>query len=374
MLDKIRVAVPDAAGLVLAANVHSPIDMPPFPQSAMDGYAIKFNGKAEFELIDEVKAGDNHQPEIKPGKALRIFTGAAVPKSADAVVRQEDTAVVDGVLQVNPLPKPMANIRPQAEQNTKGDVALKAGHTMNSASIGYLTMLGIETVEVYRKPKVAIATTGNELVSPGKPLQFGQIYESNGVMLKSALKKIGIEQVDIHAVKDDFEETKALLKVLIEQNDVLLCSGGISVGDYDYVGKALLELGVEEIFYRVNQKPGKPIFFGKKGEKLVFALPGNPASALTGFHVYVTGAIQRLMGYPDPGLARNKKQISRDYLRKGDRAEFLKALITGNTVEILEGQSSAMLYTFALANALVYVPAEVRNYATGDEVECIMLP
>ena len=193
-------------------------------------------------------------------------------------------------------------------------------------------------------------------------------------MLKSALKKIGIEQVDIHAVKDDFEETKALLKVLIEQNDVLLCSGGISVGDYDYVGKALLELGVEEIFYRVNQKPGKPIFFGKKGEKLVFALPGNPASALTGFHVYVTGAIQRLMGYPDPGLARNKKQISHDYLRKGDRAEFLKARITGNTVEILEGQSSAMLYTFALANALVYVPAEVRNYATGDEVECIMLP
>ncbi len=311
---------------------------------------------------------------LKPGQATRIFTGAAVPKSADAVVRQEDTNVSGTTLKVDPLPKAMANIRPQAEQITEGEVALKTGQNISPAAIGYLSTLGIERVPVYKKPSVAILITGNELIKPGQPLEFGQIYESNGQMLKAALSDLGLDNTEIHRVKDDYEETKSLLKSLLETNDVLLCSGGISVGDYDFVGKALLELGVEQVFYKVKQKPGKPLFFGKKNEKVVFALPGNPASALTGFYVYAIPALQILMGKSKIGLGRVKKQISQDFLQKGDRAQFLKAHISDNQVEILEGQSSAMLYAFTQANALAYVPSEVSAYKEGEEIECIILP
>ncbi len=370
----VSIPVASAAGFVLAKDVHSPIDMPPFPQSAMDGYAIRFNGESAFSLIDEVKAGDGHQPELKPGEAVRIFTGAAVPPSAQVVVKQEDTHREANKLLVDPLPKPMANIRPRAEQISKGEIALKAGHIITPATIGYLSTLGILMVEVFRKPKVSILVTGNELIEPGQPLEFGQIYESNGPMLQTAFKSVGIDHVDIHTVKDDFEATKSLLKFLLEQNDMLVCSGGISVGDYDYVGKALNELGVEEVFYKVKQKPGKPLFFGKKEEKLVFALPGNPASALTCFYVYVAKAMHILMGKGNQGLPRVKNKIAQDYVLRGDRALFLKAMFKGDEVRILEGQSSAMLYAFTQSNALAYMPSSAGGYKKGDNVECILLP
>jgi molybdopterin molybdotransferase len=193
-------------------------------------------------------------------------------------------------------------------------------------------------------------------------------------MLQAALQQMGIADVETLTVKDDYAATKASIQALLKQHDVLLCSGGISVGDYDYVGKALSEIGVKEISYNVKQKPGKPLFFGMKDEKLVFALPGNPASALTGFYVYVAKAIHILMGKSNPGLPRTHKRITTDYTLKGDRALFLKALIIGDEVQILEGQSSAMLYAFTQSNALVYMPTSRDFYLKGDAVECILLP
>ena len=362
-----------ALNLVLAEDIYSPIDMPPFPQSAMDGYAVKLNGTNTFNLVGEVKAGDDHEPQLNQGEAIRIFTGAPVTASADLVVRQEDCNVVENVLEVNPLPKTGANIRPKAEQTVSGDIALRKGQAINAAAIGYLATLGVTEVSVFPKPKVAILVTGNELVAPGQELNYGQIYESNAIMLQSALTNYGIEQSDVYRVKDDYESTSQQLDQMLKEYDVILCSGGISVGDYDFVGKALIELDVKEIFYKIKQKPGKPLFFGKKENALVFALPGNPAAALTCFNVYVIKALNLLTGKRPQGLVRIKKNITTDFSRKGDRAQFLKGSICGNEVAIMEGQSSAMLHTYALSNTLVYVPLEMKSIKKGESVECILI-
>jgi len=369
----IQMNLSKALGYVLAEDITSPMDMPPFPQSAMDGYAVKLNGTNTFNLVGEVKAGDGHEPQLNQGEAIRIFTGAPVTASADLVVRQEDCNVVENVLEVNPLPKTGANIRPKAEQTVSGDIALRKGQAINAAAIGYLATLGVTEVSVFPKPKVAILVTGNELVAPGQELNYGQIYESNAIMLQSALTNYGIEQSDVYRVKDDYESTSQQLDQMLKEYDVILCSGGISVGDYDFVGKALIELDVKEIFYKIKQKPGKPLFFGKKENALVFALPGNPAAALTCFNVYVIKALNLLTGKRPQGLVRIKKNITTDFSRKGDRAQFLKGSICGNEVAIMEGQSSAMLHTYALSNTLVYVPLEMKSIKKGESVECILI-
>lgn len=369
----IQKALAESFGLVLAEDVLSPIDMPPFPQSAMDGYAVALNGSNIFTLVGEVKAGDGHEPQLNAGDAIRIFTGAPVPTSADVVVRQEDCKANSSTLEVNPLPKEGANIRPKAEQTKKGEVALSKGQVLNAAAIGYAATLGVTEVSVYQNPKVAILVTGNELVAPGSDLNYGQIYESNAIMLESALKGYGISDAAVYRVKDDYTSTREQLEEMLNAYDVILCSGGISVGDYDFVGKALNELGVEEVFYKIKQKPGKPLYFGKKDNALVFALPGNPAAALTCFNVYVIKALNLLTGKWPQGLVRVQKKITEDFSRKGDRAQFLKAAICGNEVAVMEGQSSAMLHTYALSNALVYVPLETQSVAKGDLVECILL-
>jgi len=369
----IQMNLSKALGYVLAEDITSPMDMPPFPQSAMDGYAVKLNGTNTFNLVGEVKAGDGHEPQLNQGEAIRIFTGAPVTASADLVVRQEDCNVVENVLEVNPLPKTGANIRPKAEQTVSGDIALRKGQAINAAAIGYLATLGITEVSVFPKPKVAILVTGNELVAPGQELNYGQIYESNAIMLQSALTNYGIEQSDVYRVKDDYESTSQQLDQMLKEYDVILCSGGISVGDYDFVGKALIELDVKEIFYKIKQKPGKPLFFGKKENALVFALPGNPAAALTCFNVYVIKALNLLTGKRPQGLVRIKKNITTDFSRKGDRAQFLKGSICGNEVAIMEGQSSAMLHTYALSNTLVFIPLEMTSVKKGEPVECILI-
>jgi len=361
----------NALGLALADDVFSPINMPPFAQSAMDGYALKFDGNSTFTVIDEIKAGDGHEIILQPGQAARIFTGAAVPAAADAVVRQEDTVANGNVLEVNPIPKKGANVRPLGEQILKNTVALKKGQELNAATIGFLAGLGITDVKVYTQPKVAVLITGNELAQPGTALKHGQIYESNAIMLASALKAKGFENVEINRVKDDYPSTKDLLKSLLQENEVVLCTGGISVGDYDFVGKALLELGVEQLFYKVRQKPGKPLFFGKKENTLVFALPGNPAAALTCFYIYVVKALNVLMGKKPEGLIRTQKKITTDYIRKGERAQFLKAAIRHSEVIVLEGQSSAMLHTYALSNALVFI--DKNEVKKGELVETIII-
>jgi molybdopterin molybdotransferase len=363
-----------AGGYVLFKDVQSPINMPPFRQSAMDGYALNLNASLEYQLIGKVKAGDGHQIILKKGDAVRIFTGAPVPDSANAIMMQEKVKANGSKIIIEHEINKEHNIRPLAEQVKKGDIALKKETKLTPAAIGYLTSLGITEVFVYKKPSIALITTGNELVEAGQPLTYGKIYESNATMLQNALYNLKYYDISIHKVEDNYNKTKAKLKSVIHQNDLVIVTGGISVGDYDFVGKALNELQVEEVFYKVKQKPGKPLFFGKKDNTLVFALPGNPAAALTCFYVYVYIALQNMMNREALELPRIKAKSTSYFDKKGDRPQFLKAIYNDGEVKILEGQNSSMLQTFALSNALVYIPEDVITVDINDEVETILLP
>ncbi|MDA9341488.1 molybdopterin molybdotransferase MoeA [Flavobacteriaceae bacterium] len=364
----------NALGLVLAEDVSSPINMPPFRQSAMDGYALNIHNGSSYKIIDEVKAGDGHHPILKIGEAVRIFTGSAVPNTANTVVIQEKVTADKNQLQLNNPVKLKENIRSKGAQIKEGDIALKKGTKLTPAAIGFLLTLGIIEVTVFKKPKIGLVITGNELIKAGQPLSYGKIYESNSGMLYTGLLGLGYTDVTQYKVKDDYNSTVMILDKVISENDMILITGGISVGDYDFVGKALLELGTEQVFYRVKQKPGKPLFFGKIKNKPIFALPGNPASALSNFYVYVHPALEKLSGNLNFSINKGKAFLSDEYLKKGDRAQFLKAYHKNGEVNILEGQSSAMLHTFAIANAIVYIPGEVSKYSKGDLITVLHLP
>lgn len=372
--DKITLELADALTYVLAEDLLSPIHMPPFRQSAMDGYAVNFEGNYDFKLIGEVKAGDSQSYELKPGEAVRIFTGAAVPETSNAVAIQEHVERMDGIISVSQEIRPDMNIRPKGEQVATGDLALAKGTPLNSAGIGFLASLGIQQVQVYRKPRIHLLITGSELIDAGSDLKRGEIYESNARMLSSAIIDSGFGELKIWRVKDDYTSTRQIISDILTQCDFLLVSGGISVGDYDFVGKALADLGVKQLFYKVRQKPGKPLFFGKTDESYVFALPGNPASALTCFYMYVLPALNLFQGRPSFTLNRVSALSKSGFNKKGDRAQFLKAIYENGFVEILEGQNSSMLHTFAHANALVYIPETKLEIEINNELEVILLP
>ena len=367
-------SVSKSIGYVLFEDVTSPINMPPFRQSAMDGYALSLADTKTYTIIGEVKAGDNFKPVLKTGEAIRIFTGAPVPDLANTVVMQERVTVNNIDLTIDSIVSQNENIRPLGEQVKKNEVALKKGTVLTSAAIAFLTSLGITEVLVYRKPSVAIVVTGNELAEAGQPLNYGQIYESNAIMLKSALVSLGYKKVSKYKVADNFNDTLDVLENTITNHDIILISGGISVGDYDFVGKALQELNVNQLFYKVKQKPGKPLFFGKKGGKIIFALPGNPAAALSCFYIYVYTALKKISGDIQFSLPKITAKSKTNYIKKGDRAQFLKAIYANQMVEILEGQNSSMLHTFALANALVYLPETTGTIKQNDYVEVNLLP
>lgn len=370
---EVKLPLENCTNAVLSQDVFSPINMPPFRQSAMDGYAVNSHEDLKYSLVGEVKAGDAHQPLLQKGEALRIFTGAPVPDSANAIVIQEEVEVKEDQIAVRYDPQKRQNIRPLGEQVKEGEVALKRGTKLTPAAIGYLSSLGIAEVSVHKKPAIAIVTTGNELIEPGEPLTYGKIYESNSAMLKSALLSPGFENISIHRVKDKYEDTYNKLKEVVAENDLVIISGGISVGDYDFVGKALEELDIEQIFYKVNQKPGKPLFFGKNEDTVLFALPGNPAAALTCFYIYVYLAVQKMAGL-DHDLKKVAAVSTSNFIKKGDRPQFLKAIYSEGKVTILEGQSSAMLQTFAVANALVKMHGDREEIKINDTVEVILLP
>jgi molybdopterin molybdotransferase len=340
----------------------------------MDGYAINIHKDSNYTLIGEIKAGDDDNPILKPGEAVRIFTGSPVPDTASAIVIQEKVNVKGNILHTEKDIAINQNIRPLGEQVKVGEVALFKDTKLTPAAIGFLTSLGITEVSVYKKPSIALVTTGNELIEAGQPLTYGKIYESNSKMLQNALYNLKFYDVTIYKIVDDYDKTYSTLKTIISKKDLVIISGGISVGDYDFVGKALNTLEVETMFYKVKQKPGKPLFFGKKDKATIFALPGNPAAALICFYIYVYIALQKMKDVHNIELPRVTAKSSSEFIKKGDRPQFLKALFKNESVTILEGQSSAMQQTFALANALVFMPSETPKININDNVEVILLP
>ena len=363
----------DSLDYHLAEDIISPIDMPPFRQSAMDGYAVRLSENQKYTCLGEIKAGDSTQPILQKSDAYRIFTGAAVPPTADAVVMQEHVTQNESLLHIDSEIKLGMNIRPQGSQTQKDSVALEKGTHITPAAIGFLATLGITKALIYPKPSIGIIVTGNELIKPGADLKYGQIYESNSIMVHAALSETGYNNITHYKVEDNFDQTLNVIQTAIDENDLIIITGGISVGKYDYVGKALNKLNVEQVFYKVKQKPGKPLFFGKKTDKLIFGLPGNPASVLTCFHIYVRPVLKKMTGAIHFKHSIIKTRLADDYERKGERSHFLKARVSSQNAQILGGQSSAILQSFAQANALLYIPAPKTSWDKGDYVDTILI-
>ncbi|HCS20226.1 MAG TPA: molybdopterin molybdenumtransferase MoeA [Bacteroidetes bacterium] len=371
-LETATYAVFESLGYCLAETIYAPFDLPSFDNSAMDGYAICGSGTT-FKLKGEVAAGDTGTYSLNEGEALRIFTGARTPENTTAVIMQEHTRLEANTVCLEKEYHAGQNVRKQGTELAAGQEVFPIGHQLTPASIGLLSSLGFASIKGYRQPRVHILVTGDELVAPGAPLKPGQIYESNGATLAAVLQQFGIKAIAIYAIKDQLEALSQQVVKSLKEADFILISGGISVGEYDFTKKALEQNGVEEVFYKVKQKPGKPLWFGKKANRFVFALPGNPASALTCFYIYAWPLLQKFQGLPATGLTRQKVSITHNYKANPERPEFLKAKIEQEKVTILEGQSSSMIFSMALANALVFT-GSLNEMRAGDEVECILIP
>ncbi|MEP1034827.1 gephyrin-like molybdotransferase Glp [Ekhidna sp.] len=355
----------------LSDQIISPFDLPSFDNSAMDGYAVCGEQKS-FEIIGEVAAGNTVDTRLKEGQAIRIFTGGKVPENTTAVIMQEKIEVEGKTLKLEDEPVKGKNIRKKGVEIAAGQVVFETGHRITPATIGVLSSLGFGTVSVYQQPSIHIIATGNELVEPGETKKIGQIYESNSQTLASALQNQGFYCGGRKIIEDDLEAITAGISDSLNQCDVLLISGGISVGDYDYVKQALEENGVQEVFYKIFQKPGKPLYFGRKENQFVFALPGNPASSLTCFYVYALPLLQRLSGGKGDGLMHVNIPISHSYEIEFDRPVFLKAKIENKNVTILDGQGSSMIHSMAQGNALVFVKGPIK-LTEGDLVDCLLI-
>lgn len=370
-----QVLLIDGLGCCLAEDVFSPIDMPGFNQSAMDGYALNWAGyqSASSLLINGavVPAGDTDAgPKPAPNEAVRIFTGAVVPLECDTVVMQEKVRVENNVLYIDDVNLTSGkNVRLKGSEICNGELALAKGTILTPGGIGFLASLGIVYVAVVRAPRITIIVTGDELQSPGEPLATGQVYESNSQLLQAALTELRFSQSKIVYAKDDFSGLTAALGWALTDSDLVILTGGVSVGDYDYVPRAAGACGVEAVFHKVKQKPGKPIFFGHyTGSKsVVFGLPGNPASVLSCFYQYVVIALGLLT---ERSLSRPQRMatMAQQYQKPPGLTHFLKGRLTGDVVELLGAQESYRLSSFSMANVLIEIPESVDFLFEGDEV------
>lgn len=366
-----------AAGLLLAEDVYASIDIPAFPQSSMDGYAFSFEGwkkHNKLKITGEVAAGNNETFIIEPDTAVRIFTGAAVPAGADTVIMQEKALLENGNLKIeDETIQSGDNVRAKGSEIKAGASALEKGSILSPAAIGFLAGIGIKEVKVYPNPSISIIITGNELQGPGQPLQYGQVYESNSFALKAVLKQFQIEDVKILYAADKPAEVTAALKSALEQSDVVLLTGGISVGEYDFVLQAANECDVEKLFHKIKQRPGKPLYFGKKENKLVFGLPGNPSSVLTCFYQYVIPALEKLSGRR-MSLQSLKLPLERAFQKNKGLTHFLKGFYNDKTVMPLHAQESYRLSSFAKANCLIQIDEDITSLKEGELVDVYLLP
>lgn len=373
-----KLVLHQCAGRILAKDIVAAVSLPPFDQSAMDGYAVRYDDATAGELRVTGLAPAGKSIGLTPGKneAIRIFTGAMMPAGTDTVIKQEDVEVSGDTIRfsANAIVKGQ-NVRLKGAQIDSGIIAMQKGTRLNPGSIGYLAALGIHKAEVARLPKVSIVVTGNELKDPGEPLEPGEVYESNSVSLIAALNQFGIIPVSVRKAIDDPEIIRDTVHDALGKSDVVLITGGVSVGDLDYTSRVLMELEVETIFHGVSQRPGKPFYFGKRNSTFVFGLPGNPASVLSCFYVYVTRALARMQGCTESKLlCEVVLPLKENFKKHANLTYFLKGRMEGELVHILPGQDSFILSSFSDANCLVVAPFGVDEIQAGTPVTCYVLP
>jgi molybdopterin molybdotransferase len=363
-----------AAGRVLAAEVRAAVDLPRFDNSAMDGYAVRAAeaGKgAKLRCIGEVPAGSVFEGEIAAGKCVRIFTGSPMPTSANAVVMQEDTRAVGDLIEITDSAKPFEHVRLRGEDVKDGEVIGNAGERLHAGRLQLLGSAGVAEVSVHRKPIVAVLATGDELREPGEDLGAGGIHESNRLALAELIRQCGAAPRVQPLVRDSMEVTMAALQTAFAECDAVVTSGGVSVGEHDYVKAAFEKLGGSLDFWRVKIKPGKPFVFGRLANKPLFGVPGNPVSALVTFLVLVRPALMQLQGAADLELPAHPGVLADPLTNRGDRRHFMRVRVDAKgTVHATGLQASHAVGSLGQANGLVDVPAET-NLAEGDAVEVL---
>ena len=384
-----RVALTDATGRIVAEEILSPIDLPPFDNSAMDGYAVRASDVASakpdspvaLRLVGRIAAGENFSGEMTPGACVRLFTGSSLPGSADAVVMQEDTKVEPAApkeIQILDPVKPWENVRFHGEDVKRGACLVVKGDTLDVGGVALLAATGCVEVAVSRRPLVGILATGSELREPGQSLQPGQIYESNRLAIAALVRKAGAIPRIYPLVTDLLEATRLALSNSFKECDIVVTSGGVSVGEMDFVKQALAELGGNLQFWKVAIKPGRPFVFGRlpsdqplTGQKLFFGLPGNPVSALVTFLLLVRPAILRWQGASNVALSAHPAILAEPLENQGERRHFMRVRISiDGRVHSAGYQASHILSSLAAANGLVDVPPR-STLAAGATVHVL---
>ena len=354
------VAVADAAGRVLREPAIATVDLPPFASSAMDGFALRASDTpGTLPVAYRIAAGEPPPEPLSPHAAAGIATGATVPEGADAVVPVEHALDRGDLVEVSEGARPGQHVRPRGGDVRAGETVVAVGARLGPAQIGALAAAGVAEVRCSVRPRVAVLATGSELRSPGEPLSGGEIYESNRAMVGAALRDVGADVELLPVVEDDETAHRASLERGLEA-DVLVSTGGVSMGPHDLVRRVAADLGVEEVFWGVAVKPGKPLSFGVRGATLVFGLPGNPVSSLVGALVFIRPALLRRQGVDKVELDYQNGRTTSSLIRNPHRDEFVRARRcaggSGVLLEPVSGQESHMIVRAASADALVHVP------------------
>ena len=383
---KVCLMLKQVLGHVLAEEVRAPFPMPIENNSAMDGFVVRAEDcriatrrrPVRLKISGRVRAGDGPGHPLRKGHCFRIMTGAFLPKGGDAVIPKERAFPSNGGLHVDKPVLKGAHVRMRGEEIKQGDLVLSAGCFLSPAALGLLANLGRGEVSVFEKPKVSLVVTGNELMAPGQKLKPGKIFDSNSWAIRAALDACGFPPVLVKRTRDDMKSLTRVFKNVFCRTQVVIFTGGVSVGDYDFVKEVLGREGVRPLVWRVSQKPGKPIYVGRKGRKLVFGLPGNPAAAFTCFYEYVLPALRALAGFPKPDLKKLRGRLLKSVAADAERFLFLKGRIfqKGNYlwVEPLAKQGSHMLSSLVETNGLIRIPPGKGSRPAGCVVTVDRIP
>ena len=365
-----------ALGRVLAEDVESPIAVPPFDTSGMDGFAVVAGPAAELEVVAESRAGHPADVPVRPGTAARISTGAVLPEGADAVAPVERVEELDAARVRVPATEAGANVRRAGEDVRAGDVVLRSGAVLGPAELGVAASVGRASLRCARRPRVAVLVTGDELTPPGEPLGPGGIYSSNGFSLAAQVERAGGEVTGRATVPDDRDGTRAAFAAALAAADVVVVSGGVSVGPHDHVKGALAELGVDEHFWGVSLRPGKPTWFGTRERVLAFGLPGNPVSAMVTFQLFVRPALAALQGAP-PDARRTAATLGEPVARNPQREQAIRVALRdgdgGLVADPTGAQGSHVLTSMLGAEGLALIAPGEGEAAAGERVEVELL-
>ncbi len=382
-----RVSLPEAVGRVLAETIHAPHDLPPFDNSAMDGYAVVAADTAgadeaspvRLEVSEQVTAGQLPQQAMSSGQAVRIMTGAPLPEGASGVVIQEQVRREGNAIWLTRPVKEGDNIRRRGEDIGAGQAVMSAGECLTAAHVGVLAAFHRAFVTVRRRPLVAIVATGDELIEVDEPPAPGKIVNSNAYALAALVRTAGAQPLVLPLVRDDAAQVEAAFAEAAATADLVVSSGGVSVGEHDLVKPALERLGLEARFWRVWMKPGKPLLFGRLRGRPCFGLPGNPVSSMVCFHLFVRPALGKMLGLPEARwrLPEVSARLAHEVRTKGDRPTYLRARLqwteTGWQAEVLPGQGSGMLTSMLGADGLVFFPEGKRVGPAGEVVPVLCL-